>query len=220
MIRRPPRSTLFPYTTLFRSLLPQSDLILAVDCDVPWLPAQGNPRPEAKVVHIGPDPLFAHYPLRGFRTDLALTGAIAPTLGALCEKTQKYAASASRIENRRQAVTAQSNATRRQARGGPAAMTPKFASQGGNRRLADDTILVNEYPSLLEELTIREPMRYFGNPPSGGLGWGLGAALGAKLASPDKTLIETPGDGPYLFRNPTPGHSVGEGVRLPVLHVI
>src|SRR2546422_2511359 len=58
MIRRPPRSTLFPYTTLFRSLLPQSDLILAVDCDVPWLPAQGNPRPEAKVIHIGPDPLL------------------------------------------------------------------------------------------------------------------------------------------------------------------
>src|SRR2546422_3108763 len=31
MIRRPPRSTLFPYTTLFRSLLPGSD------------PAQANP---------------------------------------------------------------------------------------------------------------------------------------------------------------------------------
>src|SRR5256885_12726984 len=28
MIRRPPRSTLFPYTTLFRSLLPGRDLVL------------------------------------------------------------------------------------------------------------------------------------------------------------------------------------------------
>jgi len=81
-----------------------------------------------------------------------------------------------------------------------------------NRLLADDTILVNEYPILLEELTIREPMRYFGNPPSGGLGWGLGAALGAKLASPDKTLIATLGDGSYMFGNPTPGHFVGEGI--------
>src|SRR2546427_2557246 len=27
MIRRPPRSTLFPYTTLFRSLLPLPDLV-------------------------------------------------------------------------------------------------------------------------------------------------------------------------------------------------
>jgi len=202
-----------------QALLPQSDLILVVDCDVPWLPSQGNPRPEAKVIHIGPDPLFARYPLRGFRTDLALTGGVAPTLDALCERTQKHAF-ASRVENRRQAVTAQSTATRRQARGGPAAMTPRFASQCVNRLLADDTILVNEYPILLEELTLREPMRYFGNPPSGGLGWGLGAALGAKLASPDKTLIATLGDGSYMFGNPTPGHFVGEGMRLPVLYVI
>src|SRR3989475_11600371 len=28
MIRRPPRSTLFPYTTLFRSLLPDVDLLI------------------------------------------------------------------------------------------------------------------------------------------------------------------------------------------------
>ena len=117
-------------------------------------------------------------------------------------------------------MTAQSNATRRQARGSPAAMTPRFASQCVNRLLADDTILVNEYPILLEELTIGGPMRYFGNPPSGGLGWGLGAALGAKLASPDKTLIAALGDGSYMFGNPTPGHFVGEGMRLPVLYVI
>src|SRR6267143_1474641 len=202
-----------------QALLPQSDLILVVDCDVPWLPSQGNPKPGAKVVHIGPDPLFARYPLRGFRTDLALTGGVAPTLNALCQRTQKHA-SASQVENRRQAVTAQSNATRRQARGGPAVMTPRFASQCVNRLLADDTILVNEYPILLEELTIGGPMRYFGNPPSGGLGWGLGAALGAKLASPDKTLIAALGDGSYMFGNPTPGHFVGEGMRLPVLYVI
>src|SRR3712207_7453456 len=30
MIRRPPRSTLFPYTTLFRSLI--GDLLLRIDC--------------------------------------------------------------------------------------------------------------------------------------------------------------------------------------------
>src|SRR5438034_2345207 len=30
MIRRPPRSTLFPYTTLFRSLLDSDDVVVAV----------------------------------------------------------------------------------------------------------------------------------------------------------------------------------------------
>src|SRR5256885_10912962 len=31
MIRRPPRSTLFPYTTLFRSLAPDSDAVIYQD---------------------------------------------------------------------------------------------------------------------------------------------------------------------------------------------
>src|SRR5688572_33089321 len=31
MLRRPPRSTLFPYTTLFRSLHPRSDFAGAID---------------------------------------------------------------------------------------------------------------------------------------------------------------------------------------------
>src|SRR3989441_12187730 len=33
MIRRPPRSTLFPYTTLFRSLLPHIELIKRMKSD-------------------------------------------------------------------------------------------------------------------------------------------------------------------------------------------
>jgi acetolactate synthase-1/2/3 large subunit len=206
------------------ALLKEADVVLCVDCDVPWIPAQGNPKADAKVIHIGPDPLFARYPLRGFRTDLAITGALAPTLASLTEGTQKHAASPARIEGRRKAVAAQSADTRAKGRGGAAGMppsiTPKFASACVNRLLDDDTILVNEYPILLEEMTIGQPMRYFGNPPSGGLGWGMGAALGAKLASPGKAVICTLGDGAYMFGNPTPGHFVGEGMRLPVLYVI
>ena len=63
--------------------LPQADLVLVVDCDVPWIPAQAAPSPRARVVHLGPDPLYARYPLRGFRTDIALTGTVAATLEAL-----------------------------------------------------------------------------------------------------------------------------------------
>src|SRR6185436_13000306 len=56
------------------ALLGEADLVLVVDCDVPWLISQANPKAEASVVHIGPDPLFARYPMRSFRTDVALTG--------------------------------------------------------------------------------------------------------------------------------------------------
>jgi acetolactate synthase-1/2/3 large subunit len=206
------------------ALLKEADVVLVVDCDVPWIPKEGGPKADARVIHIGPDPLFARYPLRGFRTDIALTGALAPTLDALWRGAQKEAPSTKAIEERRKAVTQISADVRRKARGGfdpmPNAITGKWLSACMNKLLDDKTILVNEYPTVLEEMEIREPGRYFGNASAGGLGWGLGAALGAKLASPDKTVICALGDGAYMFGNPTAGHYVSEAMQLPVLFII
>ena len=206
------------------ALLKEADVVLVVDCDVPWIPKEGGPKPEAKVIHIGPDPLFARYPLRGFRTDVALTGAVAPTLQALWRSAQKQAVSVKTIEERRKAVTKLSGEIRTKARGGlepmPKAITGKWLSACMNKLLDERTILINEYPTVLEEMTIKEPGHYFGNASAGGLGWGLGAALGAKLATPDKTVICALGDGAYMFGNPTAGHYVSEAMHLPVLFII
>jgi acetolactate synthase-1/2/3 large subunit len=206
------------------ALLREADVVLVVDCDVPWIPREGNPTPSAKIIHIGPDPLFARYPLRGFRTDIALTGAVAPTLQALWRSAQKHAVSPRMIEERRQAVSKVSSEIRTKTRSGldpmPQSITGKWLSACLNRLLDKNTILVNEYPTVLEEMQIREPGQYFGNPSAGGLGWGMGAALGAKLASPDKTVICAVGDGAYMFGNPTATHYVCEAMRLPVLFII
>jgi thiamine pyrophosphate-dependent acetolactate synthase large subunit-like protein len=82
------------------ALLKEADVVLVVECDVPWIPREGKPGAQAKVIHVGTDPLFASYPLRGFRADIALTGAVAPTLQALWRAAQKQAVSL-RIEERR-----------------------------------------------------------------------------------------------------------------------
>ena len=204
--------------------LKEADVVLVVDCDVPWIPREGNPKPDARIIHIGPDPLFARYPLRGFRTDLALTGGVAVTLQALWRSAQKHAVFPRLIEERRQAVSKQSEETRRKGRAGfepmPPTITGKWLSACMNRLLGSDTLLVNEYPTVLEEMLIPEPGRYFGNPSAGGLGWGMGAALGAKLASPDKEVICAIGDGAYMFGNPTATHYVSEAMKLPILFVI
>src|SRR5213075_349837 len=149
------------------ALLKEADVVLVVDCDVPWIPKEGAPRADAKVIHIGPDPLFARYPLRGFRTDVALTGAVASTLEALWRSAQKQAPSVKQIEARRKAITELSEATRKKARAGlepmPQAITGKWLSACMNKLLDERTILINEYPTVLEEMVIKEPARYFGN---------------------------------------------------------
>ena len=48
----------------------------------------------------------------------------------------------------------------------------------------------------------------------------MGAALGAKLAAPDKTVICCIGDGAYIFSAPTAAHFVSRAYNLPVLFVI
>src|SRR6185436_18511422 len=158
------------------ALLKEADVVLVVDCDVPWIPKEGAPKPDAKVIHIGPDPLFARYPLRGFRTDIALTGAVAPTLEALWRSAQKQAPSVKGIEERRKIITKVSDDIRKKARGGfepmPATINGKWLSACMNKLLDANTILVNEYPTVLEEMVIKEPGRYFGNTSAGGLGWG------------------------------------------------
>ncbi|MDX1374455.1 MAG: thiamine pyrophosphate-requiring protein, partial [Burkholderiales bacterium] len=147
------------------ALLPQADLVLVVDCDVPWLPVQGAPAPEARVVHIGPDPLFARYPLRGFRADVALTGTLAPTLEALRERALARSPAESKLAARRDAIAARCAGARRSARGGtasvPAVLSGKWLSACLNQVLPNDAILVNEYPLVLEEMTIAQPGRYF-----------------------------------------------------------
>ena len=202
------------------ALLKEADVVLVVDCDVPWLPRQGGPRDDATIAHIGPDPLFARYPMRGFRTDIALTGRVAPVLEQLCERIARRAPAQKALEARREAIAAQGAALRARGRSGGAPLSSQAVSAALNALLPEDALLVNEYPLVLEEMTIREPGRYFGTPPSGGLGWGMGAALGAQLAAPERTVVCALGDGSYMFGNPTPGHFVSEARELPALFVV
>ncbi len=87
--------------------------------------------------------------------------------------------------------------------------------------LVDDrTVVINEYDLDATQTCFTTPGTYFLSPSSSALGWGLGAALGAKLAAPDKTVICCVGDGAYIFGAPTASHFVARAHDLPMLVVI
>ena len=54
---------------------------------------------------------------------------------------------------------------------------------------------------LIPYLTLSKPGSYFHNPGSGG-GFAPGAAVGAKLAAPERDVVAVSGDGFYLYGNP------------------
>ena len=86
--------------------------------------------------------------------------------------------------------------------------------------LGNDTIVLNELGIDAVQIDIRKPGSFFGVPVSGGLGWGIGAALGTKLADPDRTVICCVGDGSYIFGSGTAGHIVSDAQGLPILTVV
>jgi acetolactate synthase-1/2/3 large subunit len=84
----------------------------------------------------------------------------------------------------------------------------------------EDAIIVNEYTLMPEHCGSNRPGSYFGSSTASGLGWGGGAALGAKLAAPDRLVISVLGDGSHMFGNPVAVHHASAMHKLPVLFVV
>jgi acetolactate synthase-1/2/3 large subunit len=84
----------------------------------------------------------------------------------------------------------------------------------------ETTVVVNEYPLDRRYASFTRPGTYLASPHSSGLGFGLGAALGVKLARPEATVIATVGDGAYFFSEPVSCHFVERAHHLPILTVI
>ena len=208
--------------------LPDADAVLVIDCDVPWIPSLHRLNPDAKVIHLGADPLYENYPVRGFQCDLAIRGSAGSSLPLLEEAMAgREKAAKGRIDARRAKIASvkSDQAAANKARiekiaAGSAHMDTAWVAHCLNGVKQDDDILISESQLALGNIALRQAGSFFGTSPSGGLGWGLGAAHGVKLGQQDKRVFCVVGDGAYMFGNPTPAHFVSAAYKLPVLTVI
>ena len=166
--------------------LDDADAILVLECDVPWVPSLKAPRPQCRVVHLGVDPLFQRYPIRGFPCDLAVTAAPATALPVLAAALDRHRRARPRS---RRGGSGWRGSRKRSTRAGrkrcetAAGMRPihmAWASACIARAKPEDAILVNEYTLMPEHCGSNLPGSYFGSSPASGLGWGGGAALGCQ----------------------------------------
>jgi acetolactate synthase-1/2/3 large subunit len=208
-----------------KPFLSEADLVIVIDSDAPWFPSQESPPAGCKVVHIGDDPAFTRYPMRGFQCDLSITADTTAALTVLDEALAKKGADA-KVETRRQrfgekwkAMRAQWKATLDKAAAQPS-IKLEYLNHCLGEAVGPDALIVNEYWVRTEFCKREKPGTLYGSGPAGGLGWGVGAALGAKLAAPDKLVVCTVGDGAYMFANPTACHWTAQAHKLPILTVI
>lgn len=206
--------------------LAEADVIVVVDSDVPWTPKRQQPRPDATVIAVAADPLFSRYPVRGFRVDLNLAGSTRLTLSALHGELRRRAIDADAVAARRAEVAATNERLRaaadeRAITAGRAAQLQKpWFTRCLQELLDDDAIIVDELGCDVTQLRGVGPGGFYGVSQAGVLGWSIGAALGAKLAARDRTVVAVTGDGSYLFGAPAATHWVARKMDLPVLFLV
>lgn len=206
------------------ALLPEADLVIIMDADVPWIPAEQSPHANARFASIGEDPAFKRYPMRSFPSDLAITSNSARAVEALEQALGKLSIPQPRIDARRTRAADFNRKRKEQLARQSATPADKITKAYLSRMIAetvgDDAVIFNEYSMEQEHCPREKPDTFYGLSAAGGLGWGFGAALGAKLAAPEKLVVATLGDGAYMFSNPMVAHWVSDVHKLPILTVI
>ena len=208
-------------------LLKDADVVLVIDALAPWWPDRAVPPTNAKVIHLGPDPLFARLtPMRSFRADVTLSGETGATILELLAETRRYSADPQTLEARKKALTAVSDAERLRIvktskQGCRSPMTKDWVSLClGQAIKGKQATVFHELGCPLPPLQLQAYQSYVQEPHSGGLGWGLPAAIGAQLAAPEHLIFATMGDGSYMFANPTACHQICEALGLPVITLV
>jgi acetolactate synthase-1/2/3 large subunit len=206
--------------------LAEADVVLVIDSDVPWISKFNRPSPQAEIYHIDCDPLKAQMPLwyiharQTFRADAAtaikqlnkMLDSMAPSTSAVSRKAH-YAAQ--HAERNAEIATAEQPDTAR--------LTIGYLLACLRKQIDENTIVINEgitnYQPINDHLQLTRPGSTFCSG-GGSLGWNGGAALGAKLAKSDSTVIALCGDGSYMFSNPSTVHWMSRKYQIPILQIV
>lgn len=211
--------------------LADADLGLLLDVDVPFLPGSAPGAEALRWLQIDVDAVKRDFPMWGFRTDLRVEADTALALRQILDAVEqrsdashrdRVAARIAGWEGAREARRARlAQAASRP--GTPGAIAPDHACAALARRLGPDDVVVNEAirntMAVMNQLSRTRPGTYFANA-GGGLGFSGGAALGLRLAMPERRVVQVVGDGTFHFSAPDAVYATAQHYGLPILTVV
>ena len=207
--------------------LGEADFILVVDSDVPWIPTVSKPSEKAAIAIIDVDPLKQSTPLWYIKARQCYRADAATALAQLNAALDRAAIDERAAERRRRHYAQRhreraAELARLEAPGGEV-ITPEYLTACVRRQVGLDAVVINEgitnYPAICDHMSREKPGTMFASG-GGSLGWTGGAAIGMKLAAPDKTFVVMTGDGSYMFSTPSTVHWMARRYRTPFLTVI
>lgn len=212
-------------------VLRAADVVLVVDAEVPWVPLNRRPRDDARVIQIDLDPVKQTMVNWAFAVDLPIQADSGKALWQLIEAVDALAddgleaRAAARLEQLRidKDARAVARAGRVRELAGATPVTAETVVHELNRLLGSNAIVVEEVTT--NDMLVREHLER-ADPGSiyaigaAGLGWALGAAIGIKLAEPDREVVALTGDGTFQFSAPLAALWVAHDSQAPFLTVV
>jgi acetolactate synthase-1/2/3 large subunit len=206
----------------------KADFILVLDSDVPWIPSINRPSPGCKVVYVDVDPLKEKTPLWYIPSEKFYRASSAVVLQQLNEYLDGVQLEQmDRIQQRYAEVSEAHRRQRQEWRGlekpDGDRITPEYLTACVGQVVGEEAIVLSETITNFSTVNKHLPRNKSGTYYSlgaGALGWNGGAAIGVKLASPDKLVVNLTGDGCYIFSQPTSVHWMSRKYNAPFLTVI
>jgi acetolactate synthase-1/2/3 large subunit len=210
-------------------LAADADLVVLLGCRSPWYPPSAKPG-NATVLVIDEVPHRPHMAYQVLTADHYVGGAMAPTLRAIIARLSEWGIDEDAVTARRERLTAAHAAaeTVRRAAESKALLAtegpvdPVAVAATLRELIGDDALVVDETIThsrvITRHLMAGAPGRY--SYVQGGLGQGLGVALGAKLAAGGRLVVQTVGDGTWLYNPVPPGLMASAQYGLPLLVVV
>ena len=212
-----------------RKALDQHDLLFSVGGDLFTLslPSAVDPMPPGlSLIHLDTDPweIGKNYPAK-----VAILGDPKATLPEITAAVHARmtagarTAAAARLKSASDTIRAERAALKEKARSlaGRTPVQPLALLEAIGEILPDDAVVIEEAlssaPGIRQLVRSDDPQSYFGLR-GGGIGWGLPAAIGAKLALPDRPVLALVGDGSALYT--AQGLWTAARYKVPVVWVI
>jgi acetolactate synthase-1/2/3 large subunit len=208
-----------------------ADVAVVFEAVVPWLPPQQSPRHDAAVIWIDPDPVQSRFKTMEFQADLWLAADPAKTARAIHDAATAMLSKSdmSRISDRRERLErrkrelVEAAEERAKKAGQRTPVDPRWVSYQIQQILEPEALLLDDAlsnsPSLREYNRRSLPGTYYRRNGSTG-GWGVGAAMGAKLAKPDCDVVHATGDGFFMFGSPLEALWAAAYHKAPFLSVV
>ncbi|MCL2391942.1 MAG: thiamine pyrophosphate-requiring protein [Oscillospiraceae bacterium] len=205
-----------------------ADVALLIDCDLPWIPAYTKPKAGCRIFSIDIDPLKNDIPLWYLKAERFMKADSYTAIRQLHMEFDRhpFLMDKSLVEKRRErlhGIHKTQRASWEYKGKDEEHITPEYLTVCIREVIDDDTVVLNETISvrtIVDQLLPRnKPGTLFGNGGSS-LGWFGGAAVGMKLACPEKDIVALTGDGTFIFSCPTAVYWMAAKYETPFMTVI